>query len=280
MTIAEAGASRIRFQPGRLWSLLEVMRSVAPRALLKIGEGIEAMREVLTTMEQMRGPLSNFQRHRLLQSMSELRILAGGFDMPVSAEVLDRADRAQPQTVAEFETILTVIETEVGQRQVFFVAPEKAKFFEKDDLLLERTRDAFPNAASELREAANAYAAGLNTGCVFHCARAAEIGTRALAKRLGCKFDRPLDEIDLHPMLEQCEKIIKDMKNRPRGATKTKDVTFYSQAAFDFRLFKDAYRVHVAHARVSYTEGQALSILERSVEFFDALSERLKEPKK
>ena len=255
------------------------MRSVAPRALLKIGEGIELMRDAMRSFEELGGPLNNNQLYRLHQSLSELRILAGAFDMPTSVEVLQRTERVQPKTVAEIEIILTVIEAEVGQRQVFYVPPERAKFFEKDDLLEELTKEKFPNAASELREAANAYAAGLNTACAFHCVRAAEIGTRALAIKLGCKFQAPIDEIDLHRLIDQCEAVINGMKQLSKK--KKGQLGFYSQAAFDFRLFKDAYRVHVAHARVSYTEPQALKLLERTVEFFDALAKgTLKEPTK
>src|SRR5262245_11165310 len=108
------------------------MRSVAPRALLLIGQGIQEMRETIAFIEAARGPISKEQSFRLLKSMGELRILAGGFDMPISADVLDRADRVPPQTLAEFETILTVVESEVGKRQVFYVPPERAKFFERD----------------------------------------------------------------------------------------------------------------------------------------------------
>jgi hypothetical protein len=268
-------------QPYRLWSLYDLMKQLPPYILLDLGEKIgEAWTIFHFISNDPETPLSADERKSLTATLTRLATIAHGLQMEISADALERAVKNPPETAREFETLINVVQTEVRKRQAFFIPPDRAKFFEKDDLLKEKTRDAFPSAASELREAANAYAVGLNTACVLHCSRAAEIGTRSLAKRLGCKFTQPLDEVMLHPMLEQCEKKIAEMKKLPAGARKTELLTFYSQAAFDFRLFKDAYRVHAAHARVSFTEPQALSILERTIEFFDALAAKLKEPKK
>lgn len=267
---------------GRLWSLWDIiMRKLPIHLVLEAGQKVEEARVVFNFLEHDdgRSPLTREEREDRVKVLTRLQSFAMVLQMDAAFPVLERAIKDLPNTLREFDITIGVVEDELRKRQAFFIAPDKAAFFEQDDLLKEDTRSKFPSAASELREAANAYACGLNTACVFHCARAAEIGTRALAKRLGCKFNQPLDEVELAPMLDQCEKVIGDMKNQKRSSKKKADLTFYSQAAFDFRLFKDAYRVHVAHARVSYTEPQALSILERSIEFFDALALRLKEPK-
>ena len=68
------------------------------------------------------------------------------------------------------------------------------------------------------------------------------------------------------------------MKELLRGEFKDEELTFYSQAAVQFRYFKDAWRVRVAHARASYEESQALTVFNHTLEFFDVLATRLSEP--
>jgi hypothetical protein len=67
------------------------------------------------------------------------------------------------------------------------------------------------------------------------------------------------------------------MKNLARGTFKDADLNFYSQAAVQFRYFKDAWRVRVAHARETYDETQSLKVFNHTLEFFETISTRLKE---
>jgi len=135
-----------------------------------------------------------------------------------------------------------------------------------------------PSAAFELINAGNAYALSLNTASVFHSMRAAEIGLRSLARHLSVQFPHGNLELEQwHTILNQIESKIKDIHNLPKSTQKSDDQKFYSQAALQFRYFKDGARVRVAHARDEFTESQALSILNHTCEFFEALSSRLKE---
>ena len=67
------------------------------------------------------------------------------------------------------------------------------------------------------------------------------------------------------------------MKGLPRGTYKDEELKFYSQAAVQFRYFKDAWRVRVAHARETYEESPAIQVFTHTLEFFDTLATRLKE---
>jgi hypothetical protein len=104
-------------------------------------------------------------------------------------------------------------------------------------------------ASKELVWAGNALACGLYTATVFHSMRAAEIGVRVLGKELGVEFpDKPLELAEWQSILDNCDSKIGAMKQLPRGTEKDDKLNFYSQAAVQFRYFKDAWRVRVAHA--------------------------------
>jgi hypothetical protein len=67
------------------------------------------------------------------------------------------------------------------------------------------------------------------------------------------------------------------MKEMSRGQ-KDEILPFYSQAAVQFRYFKDAWRIRVAHARETYEEPAATRVFNHTLEFFETLSTRLQEP--
>jgi hypothetical protein len=50
---------------------------------------------------------------------------------------------------------------------------------------------------------------------------------------------------------------------------------FYSEAATQFRYFKDGWRVRVARARATYEEAAALKILDHTKDFFEDLAPKL-----
>jgi hypothetical protein len=66
------------------------------------------------------------------------------------------------------------------------------------------------------------------------------------------------------------------MKALPRGTHKDEEVNFYAKAAVQFRYFKDAWRVRVAHARDTYEEAPAVKVFNHTLEFFETLATRLK----
>jgi hypothetical protein len=108
--------------------------------------------------------------------------------------------------------------------------------------------------------------------------RAAEIGVRVLGAALGVSFpDKPLELAEWQNILDQADSKIIAMKNLPRGTHKDEELNFYSQSAVQFRYFKDAWRVRVAHARETYEESAALQVFTHTLEFFDTLAIRLKE---
>ena len=195
-----------------------------------------------------------------------------------SQELVSHAYDDPPQSKREFELLLRAVMTDI-QKTVFLLIPEHlVKYYE---IIFPSTLTmAFPLASKELVWAGNALAVGSYTASVFHSMRAAEIGVRVLGNELGVEFpDKPLELAEWANILDQADAIIVKMKEKPRGTHKDEVLTFYSQAAVQFRYFKDGWRIRVAHARETYEETAAVRVFNHTHEFFETLSARLEEPK-
>ena len=176
--------------------------------------------------------------------------------------------------------ILEVFKGELASKLFLFVPSSRAIYWERDDLLSEGARAAFPNATAELREAGKAYAADLPTASVFYSMRAVEHGLRALAGNVGLVFGTQ----NWQNIINEIEKQISDwQKNGIPGvppkdkAAKDARLQFLSETAKEFGYFKDGWRNYVAHTKVPYNEYQALTVLNHSTDFIVRLSAQLKE---
>lgn len=222
-------------------------------------------------------PLKEHEIQDLVRQLKELQKHCRNFELPVSAEAIERALSDLPKNDREIEMLMGVVESEIKSRLFIFVPAERARYFQSSSLLSDNATRAFPKASWELVQAGNCYAASLDTACVFHSMRAAEIGVRCLGTALGVSFPNyPIELAEWQNILEQVESKIAAMKAMPRGQIKDEQLKFYSQAAVQFRYFKDAWRVRVAHARETFDGSQALQVLEHTRDFFESLAARIR----
>jgi hypothetical protein len=170
-----------------------------------------------------------------------------------------------------------VFYAEVKEKTLYYIPPHLAKYYHID-LPDEVSILSFPSAASEIIWAGRCLAVGLPTASVFHSMRAAEIGVRALGTALGVTFCFPIELAEWQNILDQIDAKIRNLKNQPRSPQKDSDLEFYSQAAAQFRYFKDGWRIRVAHARATYDEEQATDVVDHVRSFFVTLAGRLSEP--
>ena|SRR5438045_1810101 len=99
-----------------------------------------------------------------------------------------------------------------------------------------------------------------------------ERGLGALASELGLSFDVQ----QWNTIIEQIEKKIRELsQSLPKGMPKNERMQFLSEAAKEFFYFKEGWRNHVAHARGTYDEHQAASVLEHTRAFMNHLSTQL-----
>jgi hypothetical protein len=60
-------------------------------------------------------------------------------------------------------------------------------------------------------------------------------------------------------VIDGIEKKIRELEGMKTGQVKDAKLKAYSEAAVQFRYFKDAWRNHVAHLRATYDDDQAHS---------------------
>jgi hypothetical protein len=270
--------SALAWHPGKLWSLWDMV-TVSAEKYVTLGELIQQVRISFVLRESPGihddddariGELRDTLKH-LIQSCEELGLSR-------AQELVSHSYDDLPQSTREWELLLRAIMTDIKKTVFLFIPDHLAKFYEI--IFPSIVTTAFPLASKELVWAGNALAVGSYTASVFHSMRAAEIGVRVLGKELCVEFpDKPLELAEWANILDQADSIIVKMKEKPRGTHKDEELTFYSQAAVQFRYFKDAWRVRVAHARETYEETPAIRVFNHTHEFFETLSTRLKEPK-
>jgi hypothetical protein len=162
-----------------------------------------------------------------------------------------------------------VFKTQCNKQTFFRLNKEESAMFSSQEPFGSEVAKAFssPESTHEISEAAKSYALGRNTASVFHLMRVLEKGLKSLADKLVVPFTVPFEYQNWQNVIEQIESRIKDLEKQKAGQQKTEDLKAYSEAAKQFRYFKDAWRNHVAHSRETYGPEQALSIRRHVGEF-------------
>jgi hypothetical protein len=265
--------SAVAWHPGKLWSLWD-MRVYAHR-YIALGERIHDMR-ALFIMRDGDEPFKSDHVEALKNNFKELIKLCESLDMPVAKELLSTRLTSPPQSEGEFNILIDALRAELKAKLFIFIPADRAKHYATDQP--EKVLAAFPSASKEMRMAGNCFACGVFTASVFHSMRAAEIGVRAMATELGVTFPFDMALAEWHNILDQIDNKIKEMKSLPKGTKKDEDLQFYSEAASQFRFFKDGWRIRVSHARATYGQSDSLRVLDHVKDFFTTLSTRLTEP--
>ncbi|MBI3496076.1 MAG: HEPN domain-containing protein [Proteobacteria bacterium] len=235
-----------------------------------------ARSKVITEYEE----LSASEKESLKSSLTEMSKICGKLGLETSAELLVERLDDLPQTEREFQILVDAMMGELRSTLFLFVPPHRTQFFGDRLKLGEGLKTKFPVASKEIAASGDCLAVGSYTATVFHAMRAAEIGLRALARTLKVSFPSSLDLENWKNIIDQIESKIKGMEQLTKSKKKVADLKFYSEAAAQFRYFREAWRNHVMHTRENYQEGQALDVFNHVHGFFLTLSTRLEEPKR
>jgi hypothetical protein len=213
----------------------------------------------------------------LKDDLTDLSKVCEDLSLKISNQLAKRRIEELPTSEGEFKLLLETVKEELKPRLMLFVPPHLARHYNRNSVLTEAAKTAFPTPFTELKAAGNAVAFGLPTASVFHSIRAAEIGVRCMATDLGVIFNFPIEFAEWGKIVAEIEPRIEAIKQQPRSPARDADLVFYSEAASQFRHFNDGWRVRVSHARATYDESQALRVLQHTKEFFETLAARLKE---
>jgi hypothetical protein len=257
-----------------------VLESLITDTLMKSGSG-----DVPLSLAAFHQPIDEITKRKAIASLKDveaefrkigLQITADTFD-----EVLDELEETRDLwwLRERIRGIQKLTRKEMSGRCFMYIAPESAKYWPKmksPNLFGDEVAKAFPSAFYDISQSGICLAVGLSTACVFHLMRVLEIALGVL----GSKFGVSLIHTNWAPAIEQIESKIREMHRDPvwKSLPDCKEQQeFYSQAASQFGLLKDAWRNYTMHSRGKYTEGEAEQILRNVKTFVGKLAEKLSE---
>lgn len=206
-------------------------------------------------------------------TLQEIATICEDLKLPVATALVTQSLNNLPRTGREFALVMSAVRAELEAQRFFFVPFEKAAFYGIDQPLSAAGMDAFPSAGQELRSAGNAYATDLPTASVYHSMRALEHGLVALAADMNVTIGTNA----WHLVIRDIETQIGVLREGPKGLEKNERLQFLSEAANEFRYFKDGWRNYASHVKVNYDDAQALKVLQHVTGFLDHLSAELRE---
>jgi hypothetical protein len=238
----------------------------ATKLLVKSVEHVEQFADNLKLIET-NGRCKRFKRSLEMT----MKIFPGGVLKKMTSE----------EIASEIGGIQESLQNELWERRFAFIPPEKAEFFEKDGdaaLFGDKVYQNFKSVRIEIKDAGNCLAADLNTAAVFHLMRVAEIGLRALARRLKVTIKKmTLEYADWGTIIFEIEEKIKLKKPKSRGKKQSEALEFYHGAIGEFNAFKDVWRNNVMHTRKSYDEKEAIRVFNHVRGFMQRLATKLSE---
>jgi len=226
--------------------------------------------------------VESFHKDRIIQNMRFVLIKADEYGLET---VRDRVERitmaARPPQILSWSEIqrqmlalLEAFEDDTKFLYLYAYPKEKGKVLVRCAADWAATLKAFPTAKADIESAVDCYALGQYTACAYHLMRVLEHGLRAMATNVGRAFDKQ----NWGNIIEEIESSIEAERNSlPRGVAKDERLTFLSAAAKEFFYFKDGWRNHTAHNRVTYDETMARGLIEHVRDFMNHLSTKLSE---
>ena len=141
--------------------------------------------------------------------------------------------------------------------------------------------EAFPSIKEEVTAGVDLWALGRNTASVFHLIRAAEIGLRLLAKKMGVKFaKKPTEWGQWGDLLKALDGKVTALRQTTNGPKRDAELRFYSEAVTGMKALAER-RDAVMHVRRDFDEHEAASTIDRVHDLLTGLASRVRErPKK
>jgi len=167
-----------------------------------------------------------------------------------------------------------MIRWEMESHLFFFVTPGEADLYKQTEPLFgKEVEDHFPSASFDVSESGKCLALSRSTSCVMHLMRVLERGLNVFATELEVRFERR----EWENIINDLEVAIKAVNGPHAGDDWREKQRFYSEAAKDFRYFKNTWRNHAMHARERYDVDEAKPIFEHVKSFMEHLASKLHE---
>lgn len=198
----------------------------------------------------------------------------------VLQEQLERLQKRLTLNKSSLETIRVLLEefqngvlVELREPAFLIIPADRRYLFEQPKPLFgEKVNDTYLDINMDISAAGRCLALDEWTAVVFHCMRILEIGLRDFGKQVGL-LDAELEMKEWGDILKRIDSKIKGLEQIPKSSDKMMKLTFYSEAASNFRYFKDAWRNHVSHSREHYHEQEAWTVWNHTKDFISLLAE-------
>lgn len=236
--------------------------------------GLEAPQEAVDHIKQIVEQIQSFQEK--LQFDHALRILLYSFVSSLNKGIADlRSNALQVQLDGIILSLIGNLKT-----RLFLFVPSDRASFHQNWALFGDAPYIFTEAAAEMLDAGNSYAANLPNACVFHSTRVSEHGLRAIARKLKIKLrDRksklPLEYADWERVITEIENAIDLAHRKPKGPKRNTELLFYAEAVGHCRHIKDLFRNEISHTRKRYTLPEAYAAMSRVADFMKLLTGNL-----
>lgn len=181
-------------------------------------------------------------------------------------------------TISQAEVLLKELQNdivvELSEPRFLMISKDRQSLYQQQETAFgQKVIDRFPETTFDIGAAARCLALDEWTAAVFHLMRVLELGLRSIAAMVGIPSSANVDLQNWQNIIEQVEKKIRDIEQQQRSFEKVEALRFYSEAAAQFRYFKDAWRNHVSHARAKYDEQEAFNVWNHVRSFMQQLAE-------
>jgi hypothetical protein len=246
-------------QPGRLWSLWDIMNRfrVASYGATLLALGRAAM--AIESANAIGLPEDESTDRRTISDALD-QAAPSIEELPLSPvvryqfeQILKRRDHATGTELAILiRELCNGLMVELSAAWFLMVPADQREFYEQRKLPFgEGVAQSFLEASADIAAASRCFALDEWTACVFHLMRVLEHGLRKLAGTVGLPPEA-MEHENWKNIIDQIEKKIREMEALPKSAEKIARLKNLSEAAIQFRYFKDAWRNHVSHAHASY----------------------------
>jgi hypothetical protein len=193
-----------------------------------------------------------------------LHVSAALFDaLSSDIESLDKIPMTRRELSTTLDHINGTIIIEMGQSLFMYIDQDRAKMYNKPELLGSSVNAKFPTVQFDVVEAGNCYAGGRGTAVVFHLMRIMETGVQAFGSKLGVPLT---DQKVWQVILDGINAKIKGLPSKDPGTVKM------SQASANLYAVKLAWRNEVMHPKDTYTLEEADNLIRQVKIFMEQLA--------
>jgi hypothetical protein len=261
----------------RLWSSCELMRRFSAS---HFGLAMSALGRTTHYIELAKHSMDEDEIRAVLAGIIARDIITVFSSIPLSLTLQKQLERLQnivPDKIYSLDVIRdrlaefgNNVAVELTSPRFYMIPADRSIYYEKPQQAFGQVAcDYYSDAKRDIEGAGRCFALDQWTACVFHLMRVLEHGLRDLNQRLGLPDG---DQENWKNILDRAVKAITAMEQLPKTHQRDDDIHFYSHAASNFRLFKDAWRNYVSHSHTDYDEREAIQVWNSVSQFMNEMA--------